>query len=105
MRCLFFGNRRLLRAEERDEANNQYSLMQSAGIAFPKQFARPADIDRLVRVKAPHARISFERAFFLARSPAEFSEKSKALIAAGIVTREGVPGGVIEEDWFGPTIA
>jgi 5-formaminoimidazole-4-carboxamide-1-(beta)-D-ribofuranosyl 5'-monophosphate synthetase len=104
MRCLFFGNRRLLRAEERDEANNQYSLMQSAGIAFPKQFARPADIDRLVMVKAPHAKISFERAFFLARSPAEFSEKSKALIAAGIVTREGVAGAVIEEYALGPTV-
>jgi 5-formaminoimidazole-4-carboxamide-1-(beta)-D-ribofuranosyl 5'-monophosphate synthetase len=104
MRCLFFGNRRLLRAEERDEANNQYSLMKSAGIAFPKQFARAADIDRLVMVKAPHAKISFERAFFLARSPAEFTEKSKALIGAGIVTREGVASAVIEEYALGPTV-
>jgi len=32
--CRSFGNRRLLRAEERDEANNQYDLMQQAGIAF-----------------------------------------------------------------------
>jgi 5-formaminoimidazole-4-carboxamide-1-(beta)-D-ribofuranosyl 5'-monophosphate synthetase len=104
MRCLFFGNRRLLRAEERDEANNQYTLMESAGIAFPKQFARPAEIDRLVMVKAPHAKISFERAFFLARSPAEFTEKAKHLIDAGIVTREGVNGAVIEEYALGPTV-
>jgi 5-formaminoimidazole-4-carboxamide-1-(beta)-D-ribofuranosyl 5'-monophosphate synthetase len=104
MRCLFFGNRRLLRAEERDEANNQYTLMQSAGIAFPKQFSRPAEIDRLVMVKAPHAKISFERAFFLARSPGEFTEKSKHLIEAGIVTREGVAGAVIEEYALGPSV-
>jgi 5-formaminoimidazole-4-carboxamide-1-(beta)-D-ribofuranosyl 5'-monophosphate synthetase len=104
MRCLFFGNRRLLRAEERDEANNQYTLMQAAGIAYPKQFARVAEIDRLVMVKAPHAKISFERAFFLARSPAEFTAKSNHLIEAGIVTREGVAGAVIEEYALGPTV-
>ncbi len=104
MRCLFFGNRRLLRAEERDEENNQYTLMQAAGIAFPKQFARAAEIDRLVMVKAPHAKISFERAFFLARSPEEFAAKSEHLIDAGIVTREGVRGAVIEEYALGPTV-
>ena len=32
----FFGNRRLLRAEERDEAENQYALMARAGIRFPR---------------------------------------------------------------------
>jgi 5-formaminoimidazole-4-carboxamide-1-(beta)-D-ribofuranosyl 5'-monophosphate synthetase len=104
MRVLFFGNRRLLRAEERDEANNQYTLMEAAGIAYPQQITSPAKIDRLVMVKAPHAKISFERAFFLVRSPAEFDEKAEQLVAAGIVTREGLAGAVIEEFALGPTV-
>src|SRR5579872_6131001 len=33
-----FGNRRLLRAEERDEENNQYALLARAGIRHPRQF-------------------------------------------------------------------
>ena len=104
MRVLFFGNRRLLRAEERDEANNQYTLMQDAGVPFPQQIASPAGIDRLVMVKAPHAKVSFERAFFLARTPAEYKEKSEQLIAAGIVTPKGLAGALIEEYALGPTV-
>jgi 5-formaminoimidazole-4-carboxamide-1-(beta)-D-ribofuranosyl 5'-monophosphate synthetase len=104
MRVPFFGNRRLLRAEERDEANNQYDLMRRAGIRFPQPFADPSAIDRLVMVKAPHAKISFERAFFLVRSPAEYEATSERLIAAGIVTREGLAGAVIEEYALGPTV-
>jgi 5-formaminoimidazole-4-carboxamide-1-(beta)-D-ribofuranosyl 5'-monophosphate synthetase len=104
MRVLFFGNRRLLRAEERDEANNQYTLMEAAGIAYPRQFASPSEIDRLVMVKAPHAKVSFERAFFLVRTPHEFDEKVKQLLAAGIVTRDGVENAVIEEFALGPTV-
>jgi 5-formaminoimidazole-4-carboxamide-1-(beta)-D-ribofuranosyl 5'-monophosphate synthetase len=104
MKVPFFGNRRLLRAEERDEANNQYALMEAAGVPYPVQFRSPADIDRLVMVKAPHATISFERAFFLVRSPAEYEEKAERLIAAGIVTRAGVASAVIEEFALGPTV-
>jgi 5-formaminoimidazole-4-carboxamide-1-(beta)-D-ribofuranosyl 5'-monophosphate synthetase len=104
MKVPFFGNRRLLRAEERDEANNQYALMESAGVPYPLQFTSPDQIDRLVMVKAPHATISFERAFFLVRTPAEYEEKAERLIAAGIVTREGVASAVIEEFALGPTV-
>jgi 5-formaminoimidazole-4-carboxamide-1-(beta)-D-ribofuranosyl 5'-monophosphate synthetase len=100
----FFGHRRLLRAEERDEANNQYDLMQRAGIRFPLQFSSPAAIDRLVMVKASHAKVSFERAFFLVRSPAEYEQKSEQLIAQGILTRAGLAAAVIEEFLLGPTV-
>jgi 5-formaminoimidazole-4-carboxamide-1-(beta)-D-ribofuranosyl 5'-monophosphate synthetase len=100
----FFGSRRLLRAEERDEANNQYDLMHQAGIRFPLQFADPDGIDRLVMVKAPHAKVSFERAFFLVRSPAEYAQKSAQLLAAGIVTRKGLASATIEEFALGPTV-
>jgi 5-formaminoimidazole-4-carboxamide-1-(beta)-D-ribofuranosyl 5'-monophosphate synthetase len=104
MRVPFFGNRRLLRAEERDEPNNQYAIMDRAGIRYPRRFTRPGDIDRLVMVKAPHKKVSFERAFFLARSSEEYEREAERLIAAGIVDRRGLLGAVIEEYAIGPTV-
>jgi 5-formaminoimidazole-4-carboxamide-1-(beta)-D-ribofuranosyl 5'-monophosphate synthetase len=100
----FFGNRRLLRAEERDEADNQYALMDRAGIRYPRQLASPDAIESLVMVKAPHATVSFERAFFLARSTVEYEETAGKLLEAGIVTADGLRGAVIEEYALGPTI-
>jgi 5-formaminoimidazole-4-carboxamide-1-(beta)-D-ribofuranosyl 5'-monophosphate synthetase len=100
----FFGNRYLLRAEERDEAGNQYALMQRAGIRYPRQFGSPDEIDRLVMVKAPHARVSFERAFFLVTSPKEYRKASKALIREGMLTKDGLRDAVIEEYLLGPSI-
>ncbi len=100
----FFGNRRLLRAEERDEAENQYALMERAGIRYPRQLSSPDQIDRLVMVKAPHAKISFERAFFLARSEAEYTRTAQRLLDAGIITSEGLRGAVIEEYAIGPSV-
>lgn len=100
----FFGNRHLLRAEERDEAANQYALLERAGVRYPKQFTKPDDIDRLVMVKAPHARVSFERAFFLASSPAEYRRTADRLIRNGILNQAGLDGAVIEEYALGPSI-
>ncbi len=100
----FFGNRYLLRAEERDEAGNQYALMQRAGIRHPQQFASPEAIDRLVMVKAPHAKVSFERAFFLCSSPREYEEIASRLIREEMLTQEGLDRAVIEEYALGPSI-
>jgi 5-formaminoimidazole-4-carboxamide-1-(beta)-D-ribofuranosyl 5'-monophosphate synthetase len=104
MKVPIFGNRVLLRAEERDEANNQYSLLQRAGIRYPKQFSSPGEIDRLVMVKAPHAQVSFERAFFLCSSPQEYDAVSSGLIGNGMLTRQGLQHSVIEEYALGPSI-
>jgi 5-formaminoimidazole-4-carboxamide-1-(beta)-D-ribofuranosyl 5'-monophosphate synthetase len=100
----FFGNRYLLRAEERDEAGNQYALMQRAGIRYPQQFGSPGEIDRLVMVKAPHAKISFERAFFLVSSPQEYRKTSKRLMRDGMLTADGLRDAVFEEYLLGPSI-
>jgi len=100
----FFGNRGLLRAEERDEGRNQYHLMERAGIRYPKRFASPSSIDRLVMVKAPHAKVSFERAFFLASSPAEYDAAAGRLIEAGVLAEDGLAGALIEEYALGPAI-
>jgi 5-formaminoimidazole-4-carboxamide-1-(beta)-D-ribofuranosyl 5'-monophosphate synthetase len=104
MRVPFFGNRHLLRAEERDEANNQYDLLERAGIRYPKRFASPSEIDRLVMVKAPHAKVSFERAFFLASSPQEYVAAAQRLIDDGALAAEALPGAVIEEYALGPAV-
>jgi 5-formaminoimidazole-4-carboxamide-1-(beta)-D-ribofuranosyl 5'-monophosphate synthetase len=104
MKVPFFGNRFLLRAEERDEAGNQYALMERAGIRYPRQFASYKEIDRLVMVKAPHAKISFERAFFLVSSPQQYEKVSAELIADGMLTQAGLQDAVIEEYLLGPSI-
>ncbi|HVA29566.1 MAG TPA: DUF1297 domain-containing protein [Candidatus Baltobacteraceae bacterium] len=104
MRVPFFGNRYLLRAEERDEPGNQYALMREAGIRYPLQFDSPDAIDRLVMVKAPHAKVSFERAFFLVSSPSEFREVGGKLIRDGMLTEAGLHDAVIEEYALGPSI-
>jgi len=104
MKVPMFGNRYLLRAEERDEAGNQYDLLQKAGIRHPRQFASPDEIDRLVMVKAPHAKVSFERAFFLCSSPQEYSATADRLMKEGMLNAEGLEGAVIEEYLLGPSV-
>ncbi|HEY8297653.1 MAG TPA: DUF1297 domain-containing protein [Candidatus Baltobacteraceae bacterium] len=104
MKVPMFGNRRLLRAEERDEADNQYALLRRAGIRYPRQFASPEDIDRLVMVKAPHAKVSFERAFFLCSSPREYRAVADRLIAEGMLDEGGLANAVIEEYALGPSV-
>jgi 5-formaminoimidazole-4-carboxamide-1-(beta)-D-ribofuranosyl 5'-monophosphate synthetase len=102
----FFGNRYLLKAEERqgESAADQYALMRHAGIRFPRRFDLPDEIDRLVMVKAPHARVTFERAFFLASSPQEYRIVSRRFIDEGVLTAEGLDSAVIEEYVLGPSV-
>lgn len=114
----FFGNRHLLRAEERtlpfdpaqgklaqgDKGEDQYALMRAAGIRHPRRFASPDDIDRLVMVKAPHARVSFERAFFLASSPEEYRATADHMMDEGILSAGGLASARIEEYVLGPSV-
>jgi len=105
MRVPFFGNRFLLKAEERaDTGADQYALLRRAGIRHPQQFASPDEIDRLVMVKAPHARITFERAFFLASSPGEYRNVSRQLLQDGTLSAEGLASARIEEYALGPSV-
>jgi 5-formaminoimidazole-4-carboxamide-1-(beta)-D-ribofuranosyl 5'-monophosphate synthetase len=104
MQVPMFGNRRLLRAEERDEADNQYALLARAGIRHPLSFTSPDEIDRLVMVKAQHAVVGFERAFFLCSSPSEYETQAQRLLAAGIVNEDGLRAARIEEYALGPTV-
>jgi len=92
-----FGNRKLLRAEERDEPNNQYDLMEKAGINYPKQLHNPNEINSLVVVKVNEAKRKYERAFFLANSQKEYEEKSNSLLDEGKINESDLKKARIEE--------
>ncbi|GAC1499373.1 MAG: formate--phosphoribosylaminoimidazolecarboxamideligase family protein [Vulcanimicrobiaceae bacterium] len=104
MRVPLFGNRALLRAEERGEEENQYALLQRAQVRHPRQFRSPDEIDCLVMVKAPHAQLSFERAFFLCSSPGEYAAVSARLMEAGMLSAAGLASALIEEYAVGPSV-
>lgn len=92
-----FGNRHLLRAEERNTPKNQHYLLQKAGVRIPKTFSSPDKIDRLVIVKASEAKRKYERAFFIVHSPYEYDRRSKEMLSRGLITQEGLQNALIEE--------
>jgi 5-formaminoimidazole-4-carboxamide-1-(beta)-D-ribofuranosyl 5'-monophosphate synthetase len=91
------GNRAMLRTEERNTPRNQLYLLQKAGIATPKIFKSPGEIDGLAIVKVPEKERTIERAFFYASNPLEFSKTADDRIARGIITQEALDHAVIEE--------
>lgn len=99
-----FGNRFLLRYEERTQKPNQYDLLQKAKIKFPKIFKKPAEIDRLVIVKAQQKNVSFERGFFFASNPEEFEIEAKRRLDYGLFSQEGLDNAVIEEFIVGTAV-
>ncbi|MBU4016163.1 DUF1297 domain-containing protein, partial [Patescibacteria group bacterium] len=92
-----FGNKKLLRIEERGFKPNQYDLLDAAKIRYPKQFTDPKDIDRLCIVKVLEKERGFERAFFLANSYSEYKMKAQEKIIKGNTTEEQLKKSVIEE--------
>ena len=92
-----FGNRQMLRTEERNVKKNQYYLLEKANIKYPKLFKGPEDIDRLVIVKVMESKRKIERAFFTASTQKEFEEKAEKRINQGIITAEDLVDARIEE--------
>ncbi|MCW4020689.1 MAG: DUF1297 domain-containing protein [Candidatus Bathyarchaeota archaeon] len=96
-RIPLYGNRMILRAEERTEPRSQYWLLEKAGIKIPKEFSKPEQIDRLAIVKVQQKKKPLERAFFYAASPEEYWEKAKELLAKDVIDEEGLEKARIEE--------
>jgi 5-formaminoimidazole-4-carboxamide-1-(beta)-D-ribofuranosyl 5'-monophosphate synthetase len=92
-----FGNRAMLRTEERNAPRNQYYLLEKAGIRQPKKFRSPEDIDRLVIVKVQEAKRRIERAFFTASSPEDYWRKARERIEKGIINEYDLKNSIIEE--------
>ncbi|RNJ74099.1 MAG: DUF1297 domain-containing protein [Thaumarchaeota archaeon S15] len=95
-RVPLFGNRAMLRAEERDEAKNQYDLLRKAGIRHPR-VVRPEEIDGPCIVKVQEGRRRLERAFFTVSSREDYEAKSRERIRSGTITRAGLRRAAIEE--------
>ncbi len=92
-----FGNRYLLKAEERNEPKNQHYLLKKAKVRVPLTFSSPEKIDRVVIVKASEAKRKYERAFFIVRSYQEYKRKAKEMLSRGLITKQGLESALIEE--------
>ncbi|MDV3103950.1 formate--phosphoribosylaminoimidazolecarboxamide ligase family protein [Thermococcus waiotapuensis] len=102
-RVPLFGNRNLLRSEERSEEKSYYWLLEKAKLPYPEE-VKPEEIDNvgLVIVKLPHAKKRLERGFFTAASYREFREKAGKLIRLGVITEEDLAKARIERYIIGP---
>ncbi|AKG91948.1 ATP-utilizing enzymes of ATP-grasp superfamily {probably carboligases} [Geoglobus ahangari] len=96
-RVPIYGNRYLLRAEERNYERGQYYLLEKAGLRYPKEFKSPEEIDRLVIVKVQQAKNPLERAFFYANSPEDYYRQAEKLLKEGVIDEEGLEKARIEE--------
>lgn len=92
-----FGNKFLLKCEERSVKPNQYDLLDTAKIRYPKQFKDLKKIDRLVIVKVLEKEREFERAFFFAENFEEYEIGVKQGLGLGKFSEEQISQAVIEE--------
>ena len=92
-----FGNRELLRAEERSVQRNQYYLLDVAKIRRPRIYEEPSKIDNLAMVKVQEARRKLERAFFIVTSYEDYKRKAKSKIEQGLISEEDLNSASIEE--------
>ncbi|HEY7507746.1 MAG TPA: formate--phosphoribosylaminoimidazolecarboxamide ligase family protein [Nitrososphaera sp.] len=92
-----FGNRSLLRAEERTAPRNQYYLIEKAGLRHPRIYRKPADIAGPAMVKVQEAKRKLERAFFIVTSYEDYKRKAKQKIEQGVVGKKDLDNAVIEE--------
>jgi 5-formaminoimidazole-4-carboxamide-1-(beta)-D-ribofuranosyl 5'-monophosphate synthetase len=96
-RVPLYGNRFILRAEDRKDERGQHYLLKKAGIRTPIEFKKPEDIDRLCIVKVQQAKNPLERAFFYASSPEDYYSQAKELLKKGVISEEGLREARIEE--------
>jgi len=92
-----YGNRLLLRTEERTERRNQYWLLEKAGVRIPKKFESPDEIDRLAIVKVQQKSRQLERAFFYATSRSQYEERAEELLRKGVIDQQSLRKARIEE--------
>jgi len=117
-----YGSREMVRLEERDVENNQYELLQKAGIRIP-QIIRPggSGMDDAMTsaaltqhfvenkggpliVKVNEAHRSYERAFFVCTTTEDFHKQAEERIESGLVLKEDLANAVIEEFIIGAQV-
>lgn len=99
-----FGNRRLLRFEERNEKPNQYDLLGQAGIRMPKLYESADEIDKPVLIKAQEKERGFERSFMIVDSAESYYRKRDEGLREGFFTQKQFDEAVIEELIIGPYV-
>jgi len=92
-----FGNRYLLRYEERVGDKTYYKLLDEARLRRPMIFRDVDEVDRPVIVKIPHAKKRVERGFFIALDKSDLKRKLDRLIERGVVREEDMGRASIEE--------
>ncbi|MFP3064295.1 MAG: formate--phosphoribosylaminoimidazolecarboxamide ligase family protein [Sulfolobus sp.] len=96
MKTKYFGNRKMLRWEERLGDKNYYRLLDEAKIKRPRTL-KPEEVKGPVIVKLPEAKRRVERGFFIAVGRKDFEEKINELQKAGIIDEESIKSMIIEE--------
>ena len=91
-----FGNRYLLRAEERTAPKNQYYLLDKSQIKHP-QLHKPRDISGPSIVKVQEAKRKMERAFFFVNSYDDYIRKTETKIKNGLINKIDLDSAIIEE--------
>lgn len=99
-----FGNKFLLKLEERSQHPNQYDFLRKGHIRYPKQFSNPMKIDRLSLVKVAEKSRPYERAFFLTNSFNDYKKKSFNLLKGGKITKQALDKAIIEEFTIGALV-
>ncbi len=96
------GSRNMLRSEERGDEKDYYWILEKAGLPYPKKVERPEDIDSLTIIKVHHKVKKLERGFFTASSPEQFEQKSRELIAQGVIEEDFLNSARMEQYIIGP---
>ena len=96
-----FGNRYILKAEDRQLDNNQYHLLKESNIPSPRIYKSPAEIDGPAIVKIQEAKRNLERAFFIVTSYDDYKKKSQNRIDSGIINEADLRNSVVEQYLIG----
>jgi 5-formaminoimidazole-4-carboxamide-1-(beta)-D-ribofuranosyl 5'-monophosphate synthetase len=95
-----YGNRWLLKAEERSLPKNQYYLLEKANIAHPKIYSNAQEIEGPALVKVQEAKRKLERAFFIVNSYEDYKRKSKEWISKGIIDESDLKDNSVIEQYL-----
>lgn len=117
-----YGTRELVKLEERDQPNNQYILLEKAGIRTPKIIRKGNEKmeEKELReklneyfvkgkggpllVKVNEAIRGYERAFFVITTEADYFTKGKEMVEKGTIKQADLDRAVIEEFIIGAQV-
>lgn len=92
-----YGNRSILKAEDRKGEGGLRDMLERSGIRTPREFKGPEDIRGLAIVRVQQAGKELERAFFYAKNYEDYKQQAEERIRSGIITEEMLKTARIEE--------